>query len=150
MSTVNNGKIGGGANAGVVRRRARGFTLVEVLVSATLLSTGVVAVLAGFGALSRSEARARELETMQRLAYEKYDEVLSTSQDISAPDEGDFSDENYPGYTWRSESEVTGVENLEAVTVTVEKSTDKSESAPVATATGLVYVPPQGSTGAAQ
>lgn len=127
---------------GRVSRAARGFTLMEALVSAALLATGIVAVLGAFGAMSRSEARARELETMQRLAYQKYDELLATSQDITSPQEGDFQDQNINGYTWRSEEEPSGVEDLDAVTITVEKSNDKSTEAPVAYAYGLIYVPP--------
>jgi len=142
MSIVNKTKI---------RRNRAGFTLIEALVATALLASGVVAVLGAFGALNRTETRARELETMQRLAYQKYDELLATSTDITSPQDGDFSDQNIDGYTWKSEEEPSGVENLDAVTVTVEKANDKSSSAPSAVAYGLVYVPPTTTaTGATQ
>jgi len=134
------------ANRATIRKSQRGFTLIEALVAAALLATGVVAVLSAFGALSRTEASAREVETMQRLAYQKYDELLATSTDITSPQDGDFSDRNIDGFTWKMEEEPSGVDNLDAVTVTVQKSNDNSSNPLSASAYGLIYVPPADST----
>jgi len=134
-----------------IRKNRAGFTLLEALVAAALLATGVVAVLSAFGALNRTEASAREVETMQRLAFQKYDELLATSTDLTAPQDGDFSDRNIDGYTWKSEEEPSGVDNLDAVTVTVQKSNDNSSNPLTGIAYGLVYVTPTTTaTGAAQ
>jgi len=130
------------ASKATIRRNRAGFTLIEALVAAALLATGVAATLGAFGALNHTEASAREVETMQRLAFQKYDELLATSTDLTAPQDGDFSDQNLSGYTWKSEEEPSGVENLDAVTVTVQKANDNSSNPLSAVAYGLVYVPP--------
>lgn len=159
MSTVSREGMAVGAgrarSLSAARRRSRaGFTLVEALVSAALLASGAVAVLGAFGALNRTQAAAQETETMQRLAYQKYDELLATSLDITQPQEGDFQDQNEPRYNWSMSEEPSGVDNLDAITVTVRKVNDNSSNPRTAVATGLLYVPPTdsttGTTGATQ
>lgn len=160
MNTVSRGTMAAGAERArvlsVSRRRSlrAGFTLVEALVSAALLSVGAVAVLGAIGAIYRTQASAQEAETMQRLAYEKYDELVATSLDITQPQEGDFQDQNETRYNWSMTEEPSGVDNLDAITVTVRKVNDNSANARTAVATGLLYVPPvdstTGTTGATQ
>lgn len=131
-------------------RKSRGFTLIEALVATALLSIGIVGVLTALGAMAKSEAQARDRETMQRLAFQKYDEILATSQDIAAPQNGDFTDRNERRYVWSMEETPTGVDNLDAVTVTVRPANDNSSNALAAEASGLVYVPPTTTGGPTQ
>ena len=120
----------------------KGFTLLEVLIAATLLGVGVAAVLGGVRSVNASEARARQLEVMQRLAVDKYNEIRATTDTFSDGDSGDFMDRNIQDFTWTLEVEPTGVENVEGVTVTVQK---RSQSAgdPVGSVSGTVFEAPQ-------
>ncbi len=127
------------------RRRSRGFTLIEALVSAAILSIGIVSALLSLGALARREVANRQQEVLQRLAQRKYDELLVTSTDITTPQSGDFTDWNLPDYKWSTQVDTTGVDNLDAITVTVESNVSNSNTLK-ALATGVVYVPPQTST----
>lgn len=131
----------------VFRRRRRGFTLLEVLVSATLLAVGIAAVVRAFGALSDGEYRVRTAERAQRLAVAKYEELVSTGQTDTASLEGDFAEEGEPDFEWTAEVVPTGTENLEALTVTVVRSGD--DRSPEAVIEGLVYRTPTAAAGAA-
>ena len=133
------------------KRRRAGFTLIEAMVAVVLLAVGIVSVLGALGAISHSEAYAREKEKMQRLAAMKYEELIATGEAQNPMESGDFQEVGLDGYSWDLSSEPSGVENLNAVTVTVTKDqrplkdlTEKTE--------GLLYVPPQTGTagGAAQ
>jgi general secretion pathway protein I len=103
----------------IMKGDSKGFTLIEVLVAIVLLGVGIVAVYGGLASLTRVESRAREKETLQRLAVDKFEEISSTEQDPSVPLDGDFSERGLNDIQWSSRAEPTGVENLEALTVTV-------------------------------
>lgn len=53
----------------------RGFTLVELLVAAVLLATGLAATAAAFSAATRAQAAARRVDTAARLAEAKMAEI---------------------------------------------------------------------------
>lgn len=127
----------------------RGFTLIEALAAVLILSVGIAGVYGGLASLTRGEARLREQDLVQRLADQKYQELLATSQDLAIPTNGDFSDENYPDITWELESETTGITDLQAITVTVEIRDGDSRS-PVGEASGLIYIPPVTTEGTTQ
>ena len=112
----------------------------EALASVVLLGVGIVAGLQGLGAIARSDARVRDSETMLRLANDKYNELVATSSNISAPDSGDFTDRNVTRFQWSSQVDSTGTDNLIAVTVTV-TSTDNPNGLGTSV-TGLVYQAP--------
>ena len=120
---------------------AKGFTLIEVLVAATLLGVGVAAVIGGIRSVNKAEGRARELEVMQRLAVDKYDEIRATTDTYAAGDSGDFVEKNIDDYTWEMKVDSTGVENVSAITVTVSKR-DTDEGEPVGAVSGLVFEKP--------
>jgi prepilin-type N-terminal cleavage/methylation domain-containing protein len=121
-------------------RGSKGFTLIEALVSITLVGVGMTAVLSGLSSMSKSQFRARESEKMQRLAIQKYDELIATEEIDGAGLSGNFSDINLDSYQWQAVVEPSGIENLETVTVTVERS--GWEDGPQAKIDGLVYRPP--------
>lgn len=120
----------------------RAFTLIETLVSMTILTVGIATVVMSLGSLSKREATIREQEKMLRLAERKYDELVVTASDITNPQNGDFSEWQEPNYKWSSQSDTTGVDNLNAITITVEPVGGSSVTKK-AVVTELLYVPPQ-------
>jgi len=118
--------------------RKRAFTLIEVLAAVVLLGVGIVAVLSALSSLTGAEARMRETERMLRLAQTKYDELVATSEQLNSPQSGNFEEQGEPNFTWSSEVEPTGVENLDAITVTVTKRNSDKE----VETSGLIFVPP--------
>jgi type II secretion system protein I len=118
----------------------RGFTLVEALVAVAILTIGIVGAMGALGAMTRTEADARERETMQVLAAEKLEELLATGDAQNAMASGDFSDRQEDRYTWEADVQPTGVENLSALTVTVTKRRDQDNTYSI---DGLMFVAPQ-------
>lgn len=126
----------------------RGFTLVEVIVSVTLLATGVVSVLGALSSMNRSQARLIEVEHVQRLAMQKIDELLATEQVSTTSLSGDFTDQNEPDYQWTADVSTSGVENLQTLTLTVTKS-NADATAPSAAVDTLFYQAPANTAGTA-
>jgi Tfp pilus assembly protein PilV len=122
-----------------VPNRSRGFTLVEALVGVLLIGVGVVAAMNGLSAIARTDFRVRESEQMQQLAIEKYEELVATGEALNAGQSGDFADRNLDDYRWTVESEGSGIENLQSVTVTVRRGNGDAREA---TISGLVYQAP--------
>lgn len=119
------------------RQRRRGFTLIEAMAAVVLLGIGIVAAMGSFSVLTRSEDRARQTEYMQRLAQAKLAELVATGE-ASTSTTGDFSDQNETEYTWEIEVNTSGITDLDAVTLTV-KRTSTSDQTKLHT---LLYVPP--------
>lgn len=115
--------------------------MVEALATAALVGVGIAGVYGGLGALAKGEARLREQDQLQRLAEQKYRELVVTETDLSAPQNGNFDDQKLTGFTWSMESEPSGVEDVQAITVKVEKSANE-KNAPEGVVSGLVYIPP--------
>ena len=123
----------------------RGFTLYEALGAAVLLGVGVTATMSTLGKIAAGESRAHEKEMLQRLAIEKYDELVTTTQQPLASSNGDFTDRNITGYTWNLDVEPSSTTDLDTVVITVTKS-GASKSDPVGEMDGLIYIPPATST----
>lgn len=79
-----------------------------------------------------------EREVLDRLAHEKYEELVATG-DWTLVFEGEFEDDRYEDFEWESETETTEVLDLEYLRVTVTKEGDASGASAVAE--GLVYRP---------
>lgn len=122
-----------------------GFTLVEALVAVVILSVGIVAVMASLGAMAKTEAKLRTKEVMQRLAERKYEELVATSTNLATPQSGDFQDWNEKRFTWSTAVDTTGVDNLNAITLTVSPASGGSDSDKIKVV-GLVYIPPSTTT----
>jgi len=126
------------------RRYARAFTLIEVLVSIAILSIGIVAVMGAMGSIVRSQGRMKTQEVMQRLAERKFEEMLVTTQDLTSPQNGDFSDWNEYNYNWSTTVDTTSSTYVSAITLTVQPVNADS---PKVSVVQLIYIPPQtGST----
>ncbi len=123
------------------RRRSRGFTLVEALVATVLVGVGVTSVMNGFASLTKSEAITRESERMQRLAMDKYDEVVATGEAATQGGEsGNFQDRGEDRYSWKVDVQPSTETNLNVVTVTVTPTNGNSNRDAVVD--GLVFVQP--------
>lgn len=122
----------------------RGFTLIEVLASVVMLAVGIVGSMQAIGAMSAGDGRARELERMQRLAVDKYRELLVTDDSARTSSNGDFTDRNDQVHLWAVTYDDSGIDNLDLMTVTVtNKNSPNGRSAKVES---LVYVPSSSST----
>ena len=126
----------------------KGFTLIEALGASVILGIGIAAAISGFTALGKGEARARDVETMHRLAVQKYDELCATTSPFTGSQNGDFTDRGDTTHTWSLTVQPSGVQNLDAIIVTVQK-TNANPGDPAAEVDGLVNEPPQTSTTAA-
>ncbi len=97
-----------------------------------LVSVGVVGVFGGIAALTRTEARARDTERLQRLAAQKLEELGALGNLDSAELEGDFREQGSSA-TWSAERTAGVRTSVDRVTVTV-TDRDRSESV-----TGLIF-----------
>lgn len=120
--------------------KRRGYSMIEALVSVALLSIGIVAVLGAYTGLARTQRKAMESERMQRLAIDKYQELVGTEALQTQSLSGDFSDRGEDRYTWQATVETTGTENLSSLNVTVQ-TRDGAEDGPTQFASGVVYIP---------
>jgi Tfp pilus assembly protein PilV len=120
-----------------------------VLVAAVLLGVGIAAVMGAYSTISQGEMRAREKEKMQELAVDKFNELRAMTSSFTASDSGDFSDRGEPDLDWNLDVEPSGVQNLNAITVTVSRA-NASDTSPEAAVTELVFDYATASAGAAQ
>lgn len=109
-----------------------------MLVAVVLVAIGLTALMSGLASLTASFRRSMEIETLQRLAHEKYEELVATG-DWTLVFEGEFEDDRYEDFEWESETETTDVLDLEYLRVTVTK--DGVTGGAAAVAEGLVYRP---------
>ncbi|HWA83951.1 MAG TPA: prepilin-type N-terminal cleavage/methylation domain-containing protein [Fimbriimonadaceae bacterium] len=126
--------------------KARGYTLIEAMVSTVLVTVGLIAMIGAFSNLTRNQNIVVQGERMQRLAIDKYQELVATEALQTQALNGDFSDRGEDNYLWEASVGETGTQNLTALTVTVtlRDSTDDKEKAVV---NGVVYQQPQTTTG---
>jgi hypothetical protein len=106
-----------------------------------LLGVGMTAALSTLGSIAKGEGRGRDKEFLQRLAIEKYDELVTTNQQPLTSSNGDFTDRNISGYTWNLDVEPSSTNNLDTVVVTVTKS-GAAKSDPEGKMYGLIYLSP--------
>lgn len=122
-------------------RRFAAFTLVELLVAILLVGICMAGVFGGLTVLAQSDARARDVVLLQRLAQQKISDVELVGDPSLAEESGDFSEQGYPDATWSMTYEQEGdLLTLQRVTVTVDRL-NHSQSL-----TTLVYVRPESST----
>jgi general secretion pathway protein I len=104
----------------LIRNRALGFTLLEVLVAVAILAIAMVAILKANVQSLDMLTRSREKSTASLLAASKLAEVEAAGVAKWSELRGDFG-EDYPDYTWEVETSSTEVEGLARVTVIVQR-----------------------------
>lgn len=119
--------------------RGRGFSLIEALISVTIVLIAIVGVMGAFSQMTRTQDRALRTEKMHRLACEKLDELIATGDYQTSNLNGTFEDRNESDFSWQAELNPTDESNLDSLTVTVTK--DKGPEAPSTKVIGIVYVP---------
>ena len=107
------------------KRNSVGFTLVELLVAAVLLATGLAAAAAAFSAATRAQGAAITMQTITRLAEAKLAEIQALNI-TSGSEEGDFADLDTTGsaseltdYQYRWEIADADIEGLVRAEVSV-------------------------------
>lgn len=94
-------------------RNKRAFTLLEVMIAVSIIAIALVAL---FGSQSRSLSHATEANfniMAPMLASGKLAE-LQAAGEAPGSDEGDFGEE-YPGYTWKIETEDAAFDAIDAL-----------------------------------
>ena len=104
----------------LIRNRALGFTLLEVLVAVAILAIAMVAILKANVQSLDTLTRSRETSTASLLAAGKLAEVEAAGVAKWSELRGDFG-EDHPDYTWEVETSSTQVEGLVRVTVIVQR-----------------------------
>ncbi|MCC6445835.1 MAG: prepilin-type N-terminal cleavage/methylation domain-containing protein [Armatimonadetes bacterium] len=119
----------------------RGFTLIEVLVSVLLVSVALVGVMGGIRAISLADIKAQKADLLQKLAFQRMNELVVEAQTNAAEDSGDFTEQGYPDIAWTADIQPDSeVANVSYVTVTASQG-EVSQSL-----SGLIYArPTQGS-----
>ena len=105
----------------MLRKRAPGFTLLEVLVAVAILAIAMVAILKANVQSLDKLTRSRETNTASLLAASKLAEVEAAGAANWRELQGDFA-EDYPDYTWEVETSSTEVEGLIRVDVSVQRA----------------------------
>lgn len=123
-----------------IRSRKRGFTLIEAVAAIGLVGIGVASVMGGLAAMAKTDRQLMLREEMQKLAVQKYDEIIATGLIDTAELSGDFTEQNNDDFEWEATVEPSGEENLEILSVTVNQVGDTE--GPNATVDGLVFRPP--------
>lgn len=112
--------------------------MVEIIVSILLISVGLVGAIRGMASITEAEANSKEKETLQRLAYDKYNELIATEQLVNAQSlSGDFSAQGYPDLQWQGELISNSLTDLYSLRVSI---TSQSRSSIRRTLEGLVYI----------
>lgn len=127
-------------------RKAKGYTLIEAMVSTVLVTVGLIALIGAYSNLTRNQNIAVQTERMQRLAQDKYGELVATEALQTQALNGDFSDRGEDNYLWQATVAETGTQNLSALTVTVTPR-DSADDREKAIVNGVVYQQPQTTTG---
>jgi general secretion pathway protein I len=89
-----------------LRRRERGFTLLEVIVAMALFAAGIVAISRMFTGSLRLSGGARDASTATIYARQRMEEALLAPDPVEGVEQGAFGD----GYRWKLETSLVPTE----------------------------------------
>lgn len=102
-----------------MRSRARGFTLIEMIVATIVLVVGGVAAMMAISSSIRSIGIAESYSKAALLAEQRIAELETEPDSLTTGDQqGDFGTE-YPGYQWSQSVEPTDLADAYSVTLVV-------------------------------
>ena len=104
---------------GLIRHRHRGVTLLEVLVSAVLLSTGVVVISQTISGSISAGTRADRLSTAGRLASDVMARIESGELSALESESGDFSEDGEPDFFFETQTQAVHEAGLREVLVEI-------------------------------
>lgn len=106
------------------KERNRGFTLVEMLVAILFVAIGMVGAMGGIRAIYQAEIKSQRVELLQRLAFQKMNEISAAQDPNNGNLSGDFSDQGYNDIRWQQQTVASGTTNVNQITVTVTQGLD--------------------------
>jgi general secretion pathway protein I len=96
----------------------RGFTLLEVLISLSIIAVVLLACLRAQNQSIRLYHLSRDMTTATILARQKMGEIELEGFPAVGEDEGDFEDE-FPGFTWKKTVAMTPFEGARRVDLSI-------------------------------
>ena len=99
---------------------ARGFTLLEVMVSVAIMSIVLVSIYRLHSQTLTMNTQARFYTQAPMLAQSKLSELEADPDTDISNDSGEFSTD-FPGYTWKVEVEDVGIEDLGEISQDLKK-----------------------------
>jgi type II secretory pathway pseudopilin PulG len=103
----------------MMRRAARGFTLVEMIVAGFILAVAIVASVTAFATITRVNGKAEVMQTSALLARQHFADLEQQADSLAGGDQqGDFG-KDYAGYSWQRTVEATDYPSLFKVTLTI-------------------------------
>jgi len=116
---------------GIMYRSERGFTLLEVMVSVTIIGIALVSLIGSQSQSVSIAASSRFETTASLLAQQKLTELALAGFEELHSAEGDFGDD-FPGYSWKTEVRDLGVDDTG-----IEGADDMLRSVDLIISTGL-------------
>jgi general secretion pathway protein I len=122
-----------------LRRRARGFTLVEVLVALMIVAIGLAALLVAVSGTARSSGYLRDKTLAQWIALNRLTEVRLNSSNKFAQNT-DTAEVTFAGRTWHYDTRYfdTSISTMKRVVVRVYVGDAKTKGNPLAESTGFL------------
>jgi general secretion pathway protein I len=102
------------------QRQARGFTLLEVMVSVAIMSIVLVSVYKLYSQSLAMNTEARFYTHAPMLAQSKLAEIETAAEGEFADDSGHFGDK-FPGYNWRIATDDVDIETLGEISQDLKK-----------------------------
>jgi general secretion pathway protein I len=121
--------------------RQRGFTLIEVMFSLTILAIGLTWIVRSTTASMRNATESRTYDAVTELARSKMNDIEEQLlkdgfQETEQGGEGDFTDEGWPTFSWVSVVEKAKLPSLERLQQMQQESQNPGSGSGTGTGTG--------------
>ncbi len=102
-----------------MKRRTRGFTLVEMVVATIVLAVGAVAAMMAISSSMRAVSEAESYSRAALLTEMRFSELEADPTSLtSGEQQGDFGTD-YPGFQWIQTVDRTDLQDVVRVTLTI-------------------------------